>query len=349
MKVAITIAIALGAVAGIGGRFVLRNDASAEDQMRQKALAYTPEQVAANGVIEGAHPEVALRPEVPGTVTVVHFRENQEVSKGDVLAELHNNSQKLQVQLAAAEVDLAQAQLERLKNGERPEKRKALAAIEEAKLAIYRHAKADSDRAEKLANKQGLSQEARDAAYYKMKQAQADLNQAAAERALVEAPAQADEVRAQEARVAAAKSRLQLAESELAKTKLVAPSSGRILHVYAEPGEMVGPNSAQPVLLLADVTKRRVRSFVEELDAARVEVGQKVTVTVDGVQGKEFSGKVAVVMPRMGKRSLQTDAPGEYKDVYFREVLVDLEGADHLPLNMRAQVRIQTKVKEEVR
>jgi hypothetical protein len=44
----------------------------------------------------------------------------------------------------------------------------------------------------------------------------------------------------------------------------------------------------------------------------------------------------------MGKRGVRTDAPEEYKDVYFREVLVDLVWADELVLN--SQVRVQLAV-----
>jgi multidrug resistance efflux pump len=112
------------------------------------------------------------------------------------------------------------------------------------------------------------------------------------------------------------------------------------LQVYAEPGEAVGPTSAQPVMLLADLSRRRVRAFIEELDVARVQVGQKAVVTADGLPGKEFTGTVALVLPRMGKRAPQTDAPGEYKDVYFREVLIDLKQADQLPTNLRVHIRV---------
>src|SRR5262249_2152638 len=109
------------------------------------------------------------------------------------------------------------------------------------------------------------------------------------------------------------------------------------------------PTSSQPLLLLADLSKLRVRAFVEELDAARLQVGQKATVSADGLPGKEFTGKVAVVLPRMGKRALQSDAPGEYKDLYFREVLIDLDNAVDIPLNLRVQTQIQVKSPEETR
>jgi HlyD family secretion protein len=83
-----------------------------------------------------------------------------------------------------------------------------------------------------------------------------------------------------------------------------------------------------------------VRTFVEELDATRVEIGQRARVTADGLPGREFEGTVAVVMPRMGQRGPRSDAPGEFKDLYFRETLIDLDAGDELPINLRVQVKI---------
>jgi HlyD family secretion protein len=182
-----------------------------------------------------------------------------------------------------------------------------------------------------------------DGDYFKMLRAQAEYESAKADRELVEAPAQVDEVNAAKGRVEATQARLRLAEAELAKTRLLAPCDGSVLQVYSEPGELAGPNSVQAVLILADLSKRRVRAFIEEFDASRVKLGQKTTVTSDALLDKEMSGKVAIVIPRMGKRSPQTDSPGEYKDLYFREVLIDIDSPDDLPPNLRVRVMIESK------
>jgi multidrug resistance efflux pump len=253
------------------------------------------------------------------------------------------------VALAAAELATSRAQLDRLRNGERAEKRRAIAAAETAKRAIFDQAKKDWERSQKLAGTQSTTREQRDRDYYTMRRSEADLEEAASERALIEAPARADEVAASEGRVRAAEAQLGLAQAELAKTRILAPCDGRILQIYADPGEMAGPSSAQPVMLLADLSKRRIRAFIEELDADRVQVGERAVVTADGFPGKLFTGRVAMVVPRMGRRALQTDAPGEYKDLYFREAMIDMEDGAELPLNLRVQVRIHAARAERPR
>ncbi|HZT82194.1 MAG TPA: HlyD family efflux transporter periplasmic adaptor subunit, partial [Gemmataceae bacterium] len=275
----------------------------------------------------------------------VHVRENQDVRAGDLLAELQNDTQKHQVALAEADLALAKAQLDFVRNGERKEKRQAAAAEADGKHVRWKEAQASYRRA--LQSGRGASPEAVDSAYYQMLKAEAEWKEAKARADLLEAPARADEIAQAEARVRAAEARLKLAKDELAKTRLVAPCDGRVLQVFAEPGELAGPATAQPVLVLADLSKRRVRAFVEELDATRVREGQQVVITADALPGHELTGRVSVVVPRMGRRAPQSDAPGEYKDVHFREVLIDLDAAEDLPVNLRVQVRIRSEPPSE--
>ena len=146
------------------------------------------------------------------------------------------------------------------------------------------------------------------------------------------------------AKVAEAAARRRLARAELAKTQVRAPVAGRVLQIHKEAGSPVGPlgrgGTGEPVLRLADVSQRRVRAFVEELDAGRVRVGQSAVATADGFPGQEYVGRVVELARRMGKDAPESDAPGEYKDIYYREVVIELDGGHELPLNLRVQVKI---------
>ncbi len=339
MKAALLTLAALAGAIVVTGQLAMR-DGVAAPSATPPAGAYRPDLVAANGIVEGARPEVALRFEIPGRLSKLMVHENEEVARDAVLAELHNEPYRQHVAQAAAELAHAQADLLKLKNGERQEKRDAVRAQEEARRVLHASAKADFERSQQLFGTKSISREQFDADYFKLHKADAEWKQAKAELALVEAPPRPEDVAAAQARVDAAQAKLRLAEAELAKTRLVAPGAGRILQLAAEPGEMTGPGAPQPVVILADLSRRRVRAFVEELDFARVRVGQAATVTVDALPDKQFAGSVAETLTRMGKRAPHSDAPGEYRDVHFREVLIDLDKADELPTNLRVQVRI---------
>jgi RND family efflux transporter MFP subunit len=285
MKILWLIPIVATTSVGLAGAFWLKGE---PNRVEKRRPLVTEDRVAANGIVEGARPEVALRPEVVGNIARIYFRENQVVQAGDLLAELCNDVPKCKVDLARAELNQARASAQQ--------------------------SRSEFDRSQKLGPRV-VSAEHAEADRSKMLQAQAKVEEAEA--------------------------KLRLAQAELGKTRLTAPIRGRILRVFVEPGEQAGPTTPHPVLLLADDSKRRVRAFIEELDAHRVRVGQRAEVSYDGLPGRHFAGKVAEVLPRMGRRAPQTDAPEEYKDVYFREALIDLEAGAELALNLRVKVVIR--------
>jgi RND family efflux transporter MFP subunit len=247
--------------------------------------------VAALGYVEGARPEVPLRPQATGTIAKIHVRRSGQVTAGELLVELESAVQQAQVALAQAEV-------------ERHEKDQELAGNE-----VNRARNASSRSADSVS---GLELDRLRIGH-----------QLAAKRL-------------QEARA-----RRRLAEAELAKTRIVAPFAGQVLEVNAEPGEMAGPGSTQPLLILGDLSRRRVLAYVDETDAMRVQLAQKAVVTVDGLAGREFIGRVSEVKARMGKRPVHSDAPDEYKDIWSRGVYVDLDDGGELLSNLRVKVKIR--------
>jgi multidrug resistance efflux pump len=339
------LSILASSVLGMGSQMYLSGEAhSSTGNPGGEPVETVLEQIAANGVVEGARPEAALRLEVTGVIAAIHVHEDQEVTCGTLLVELANETQKQQVALAQAELAIARADLERLRNGERPEKRKAVAAAEQAHRAAFQQADSDWKRSQRLVGSNASSKEQFDNDRFKALRAKAELAGATAETALVEAPARKEDIAAAEGRVAAGEAKLHLAENDLAKTRLTARSTGRILQVHAEPGELATPASVQPLLTMADLSRRRVRAFIEELDAGRVRAGQRAIVTAEGYPGQEYAGTIAVVIPSMGKRAPQTDRANEYKDMHFREVLIDLDSSADLPINLRVEVRIDAFV-----
>jgi HlyD family secretion protein len=339
MKKILIIAVCLGIVAAVGGRLALRSDSRAAADA--KATANAGERVAATGVIEGLRRKVELRPQVTGALTAVNVRENAQVKSGEILVELANDVQKQQVAVAQAELEVAQAQHERVVNGERPEKRQALAAIVAAKKAVFDQAERDYTRSTRSGV--GMSANEMDGAKARYHVAKAEQLQATSEYELITAPARHEDLSEAKARVKLAEAKLKQAQAELEKTFVRAPSDGCILDVRVEAGTIASPTSPEPIIVMADLSKHRVRAYVEELDEGRVSVGQAARVTVNSRPGKVYTGKVIVLLPGMSKDGAHTDAPNELKDMYYRQVLVELdEGDDHLPPSKIVEVQILT-------
>jgi HlyD family secretion protein len=339
MKKILLIAVCLGIVAAVGGRLALRGDSSAAADA--KTTSNASERVAATGVIEGARRKVELRPQVTGILSAVNVRENAQVKSGEILVELANDVQKQQVAVAQAELEVAQAQLDRVVNGERTEKRQALAAIVAAKKAVFEQAEHDYTRYSR--GGAGVSSTDLDGAKARYHVAKAEHLQASSEYELIMAPARHEDVSEAKARVQLAEAKLKQAQAELEKTRLRAPSDGCILDVRVEAGTIAAPNSTEPIIVMADLSKRRVRAYVEELDEGRVAVGQAARVTVNSRPGTVYTGKVIVLLPGMSKDGPHTDAPNELKDMYFRQVMIELDEGDDLPPSKIVEVQILTR------
>jgi multidrug resistance efflux pump len=292
-------------------------------------------------MVEGATEDVELRAEHAGRVKQVLVAAGQWVDAGDVLVRLDSERQQQEVALAAARLELARAELERLGNGARADERDEARALQRVAQTRLGQAQRTWTRIEQLTNDRAVSQQEADDQLAQVEALRAELEAAEARVRQIEAPARADELRAAEARVAAAQAQLDLANIGLSKTELRAPQRGCVLDVNTEPGELTGPDAPEPLVVLADTSTVRVRAYVEELDAPRVTVGMTGRVSADGIPDKTFTGRVVSISPRMDTKSVHADRPQELYDSKVREVLLELSDAEGVIVGLRVDVEFE--------
>lgn len=105
-----------------------------------------------------------------------------------------------------------------------------------------------------------------------------------------------------EARLATAKAALSAAEKKLADLEIKALYAGTISEVYIREGEWVSPG--QPILILADLEHLRIETTdLNEIDVARVKVGDQVVITFDALPDVVVSGKVVLISPKASEGS----------------------------------------------
>jgi len=125
-------------------------------------------------------------------------------------------------------------------------------------------------------------------------EAQADVSQA--QLALLKAGATAEEIAVAEAAVIQAQAALEAARVALERCKVHAPFGGTAGAVNVRAGELVAPG--QPLVTLGDLTTLRVETTdLDEIDVARVAVGQRASVTFDALPERVFTGHVARISP----------------------------------------------------
>ncbi len=129
-----------------------------------------------------------------------------------------------------------------------------------------------------------------------VRQARAQVAQAEAQLALVKAGAREEQINVAQRQVEAAEVTLQQAQLALDRTSIEAPFTGTIGMVHFEEGEFVTPG--QPLITLGDLTTLRVETTdLDEVDVARISVGQETTVTFDAYPDRTYTGRVARISP----------------------------------------------------
>jgi HlyD family secretion protein len=336
--------LALAAVCLIGVVALLGLTIDVQSRVPADRLDRTPEPslIFASGRIEGATSEIELRPQLAGRIAQVLVSEGQTVNAGGVLLQLDDRQHRQESALAEAELALAEAHLDRLLNGAHPQERNEAAAICRAREAELQRAEITWQRIEDLWRANAIARQEADNQWMQVATLRSQLEAARARLALLEAQARSDDVRIQRAGVAAAKARLELAKVQADRTRLLAPCHAEVLKVNGKPGELAGPGSIEPAIVLADTSQYYVRAFVEELDAPRVNLGMAVKVVIDGLHSRELPGRIARLSPRMERKNLWSDRPTERYDTKTREVWIDLGSPKGLVIGLRVEVTIDT-------
>lgn len=86
------------------------------------------------------------------------------------------------------------------------------------------------------------------------------------------------------------------AQYKIDQARIIAPFAGIVSTVDVKAGEPVA-GGAQTVITLIDTSQLHININVDEIDIARVRVGQAVSVKLDSMPGEEMAGKVERISP----------------------------------------------------
>jgi HlyD family secretion protein len=228
-----------------------------------------------------------IRVDNSGLVTGIPVKEGQTVGKGALLAQLSEPG--LTEELTAAEAREAQAHaaLQTLTEGG---KSVELAQIE----SDLEHTHVDHDQALKeynslrrLHDKQAATTVDVEIAHAKLRET--ELAQEALEKRRQSLVGKQDVVAAS-ARLQETGAVVRQARERLAQGAIHAPVAGFIYSLPARPGTYLNPGDL--VASIGNIDHLRVRVYVDEPELGRVQVGQPVKITWDGLPGRAWTGAV---------------------------------------------------------
>jgi HlyD family secretion protein len=274
---------ALAALAGVAAAvlFVLfsesGNGASGQYFTEDALIGNLVVSISASGTLQPTR-SVDVGSELSGTLEAVLAEENDQVTKGQVIARLDTAKLRDAVAKSRAALDAARAVVAQ-----------NTATLDEARASLERLRRVAELSGGKVPSQSELS--AGEAAYQR---AVADLASARAS-------------------VSQAEANLQTDETNIQKAVIRSPINGVVLARKIEPGQTVAAQMTTPVLytIAEDLTQMELQVKVDEADVSSVKLGQSASFTVSAWPGRDFPATIR----RVGLGSTITDNVVTYKTV----------------------------------
>jgi HlyD family secretion protein len=273
-----------------------------------------------------AHHKIAVGAKVMGRVAWIGVEKGDNVREGQVLVRLEDSEFRAQVNQARANLAAAQARLDQLRSGSRPqEKLRDKAAVLQAEARL-RTAEADYQRTEQLFRAGVASKAELDHALSERDTAAALVEAARQSSTLTDIGPRPEEIRAAQAEVQQMKAALDYAETQLAATEIRAPVSGTVLERIVERGEMVTPSAfggsgaRTSVVDLADLDDLQVELDISQVDFARLKMDQRAEIIPEAYPSLRYSGYIAEIAPEANraKSTIQVKVKVENPDQQLR-------------------------------
>jgi multidrug resistance efflux pump len=269
-----------------------------------------PKQIGAVGLVEASSENIAVSLPVPGLVTAMHVNVGDRVKRGQALFSLDDRDLRAELALRKSSLELAQARLEKLLAGPRPEEiPPAQARVREAK-ALLDDAQVQLQLIERVRDKRAIREEDLERRKRAVDAAEARLDEAKAALALLEAGSWERDISIARAEVALAERQMERSQTDIARMTTRAPIDGVVLQRKVRVGEyaQAGP-LPQPLLLLGAPGRFHVRADVDEKDAWRFQRGGRAYGSVRGNSTQRFPLEYVRVEPYViPKKNLTGDA-----------------------------------------
>jgi HlyD family secretion protein len=241
-----------------------------------------------------------LSPPAGGQISQMRVKKGDHVAAGQILLELWHDDLSAQKQLAQDQLHSAEIRVREICTQADTSKREA-------------------DRAKELRAKGFISQQQ-------------------VERAEVDATSRQASCDGTRSDITQSKSRIALAEATLNRMVLRAPFAGVVADISGELGEYATPSPpgipTLPAIDLIDDSCLFVSAPIDEVDAAKVKVGQTGRIVLDAIKGHIFVGKVKRIAPYV--LELEKQARTVEVEVEF----VDRNKADALLIGYSADVEL---------
>ena len=278
----------------------------------------TKKTITASGTIETT--EINIATKVTGQIKKMYVTEGSQVTENQVIAAIDRSTLELQLNQTKAGQDLAQAQLELLKNGARDEDIKQ--AEEELTKAetSYKLANDDYTRIKELYDTKSVTQKQKDDAEARMAISLAQYNSSKQLLKKLNNFARPEDIRIAEAKFEQSKSAVDILRKNIDDCYIKSPITGIITNKPVELGELVTQGSIIATVSKLDTVNLVI--YITEKELGQIKLNGDADVKIDSYPKKVFPGKIIYISPSAEFTPKNIQTKDERVKLVFRVKLV---------------------------
>lgn len=329
------------ATIAVAGWSAFRTDAPAETQLgAPESDQVESATIYGVGYVEPVTEVRRLSFDITGNVGCVHVAVGQFVPQGQPLMDLVGSKEAQDVKVAEHELMVERANYAVILRGQNDHRIAAAQYGVEACRKRLTFWELEYDRVKSLKESKAVTTFEIDKTLMQRDEARALLAQAEATLEYLKHFVLPEQKALAAEKVGLGESRLERLRTQLAKTQLVAPFDGTVLEILKREGEHVVRENHDPVIVFGDLSRLRVRGEIDERNANRVQVGQRVTVYGRNLGTASYPAAITAIKSMMGSKTVFSRTAAERRSLEVLQVFIDFDDPVTIPTGLRVDIAI---------
>jgi HlyD family secretion protein len=293
---------------GTGGYVAYSQVTTAQQQERQRRVQTAiverltlPVTISTNGTVQPIR-SVNVSPKTSGVLKQLLVNEGDRVQAGQILANMDDANLQGQLIQSKAQLTSAQANLDKLLAGNRPQDIAQAQAQLNSAQAELQQAEAIFKQNQQLMSEGAIAQREITTSQATYNSAKARVDQLRQALNLQQAGTRPEDIAQARAQVMNAEGALKTIQTQIDDTVIRAPFDGVVTRKFSDPGAFVTPttsgsavSSATSSSILSIASANEIAAKVSETNIPKIKVGQRATISADAFPNRSFQGKVTQV------------------------------------------------------
>lgn len=248
--------------------------------------------------------EVNLTSKISGKVLNVAVQVGSKVNAGDPIIYLDATDIEAQVRQAEAGVNTAQATLEKIQSGTRPEQIEQANATYNSAKANYETAKSNFERVNTLYQNGSASRQAMETAQLQYSTAESQFKSTQEQLQMLNKGETKEALKVTESQVRQSQAALDVARTQLRNAVITSPIAGTISVCNISVGELA--SLSQTLVTVVNPGNLYVNAYVPNGIAGKLNVGDKTVIKISEITDKLYEGEILVIEPAVDSKSKDT-------------------------------------------